>query len=221
MRITILQPIARYRHYLNQQSLDMLLAQPLYFNGELISFEIVSVVGFSEVARARQRVAAGAFEHIRTNENSLVFWLDADIVIESIKTFLRHVKAVMNTGAAISGRYVMRQSETMAAKLDDDHQTYHQIGEWHLTRVLAGMGALLMPANIWLDQYFAAPQCKENGREGALICYPHIIEINGGPVMISEDYHYCKTVPGGVYFASNDDGHINYGHVTERVVYPK
>lgn len=223
--ITILSPVAKYRAEQNSKSIQ-LLAECGHFD-----IALVEAFGFSEVARARNHVATRAYAPVK-ERGGLVLWLDADMVIPSLPAFCIHVEAVLETSAAISGRYVTRQDETkIAASVDDDDERPLKVlrlpkvlnSTLTLTPAMTGLGCLLLPSCLFIEQVEKSPYFKKaDGTKEYLVCCPSIIKKDDHHVMISEDFAYCRTL-GGVWLGHVDmpDGnetYFDYGHIAERVL---
>lgn len=210
--VVILQPLAARRHPANQAAIDMIRTYA--------RVHLCEAVGYSEVARARQLAAARGAEVtsqlLTFAQTVLVLWLDSDMSV-TFDTFERHANAVRNTEKAISGRYVKRNYPSELAASGDHTREACVHRDYRLTPVLAGMGALLMPADVFMRQYQNSPPA----RNGRLICCPRIEEHDGETVMVSEDFDYCRSVPGGVWYAEKDGEQVDYGHVTEVTLYPQ
>ncbi len=219
--ILVLSPVAKYRHPLNGQSLQQM--------GQVANLELIECFNHSEVSRARQVVASGGYKRLMQMAEQLkapdfVLWWDADMVCHNLDSFRRHIQAVEETGLCISGRYPMRQKQSIAASQDElSLRKPMEMNGWQLEPVLSGMGCLLMPAVVFRDQTAKSPY-QRPAREGEpgqyLVCAPRIVEHERtGWAMISEDYDYCMSLErmgsGGVWFASREGRHINYAHMVE------
>ncbi len=232
-RITILMPIAHHMHPTTSRCLD--------FFCQLVELDIViiRVSGFSEVARARNRVASSALETVEAR-GGVVLWLDADMVILNLATLLLHIQLVESTGKAISGRYVQRNNPTKVAACLDPNETrkqfFHPLSEDDsieatMNPVQSGMGCLMMPAELFVRQTRAAPSnvTKSGTHEGKdlyfreyLVCCPRFIEKEGQHFMLSEDFDYCSKIEGGAWLAHVRNGSswsfLDYGHIAEKVL---
>lgn len=217
--ITILSPVAFRRHPLNQKTIN-----ELDDCGEVVLFE---VHGISEVSRARNAVATNAVEHVREN-GGMVLWLDADMTAPK-GTIRNLAQASLLTNRAISGRAVMRSDPLkVAASLEEStkREEYEQtIGTTtiRLSPILAGLGCLMMPAQLFLDQIDRSPKMfRPDGRVEFLVCCP-LIEQHPtmGHVFVSEDHAYSRTIDGGAWLARATVGSevewFDFGHVVERV----
>ena len=164
--LTILSPVAKYRHPQCYTSISMLADSGLY------DIALVECFGFSEVARARNYVASKGLDIVRAR-GGLVFWLDADMVIPNIHMFQLHAELALESGKAISGRYVTRQRpDKLAASLDEEEKRTAFNFEYkgmkvELTPTLSGLGCLMMPASLFVRQVTASPHAllKNDGVE--------------------------------------------------------
>ncbi len=211
--IMVLSPVAKYRHPENFQSLQRM--------AQFAELDLIECFNHSEVSRARQVVASAAYRKMMSaTVPDFVLWWDADMVMHDPASFLRHIEAVNDTGLTISGRYPMRQKQSLAASQDQKRESFSMNG-WELEPVLAGMGCLLMLSSVFRDQVEASPVCRltDGSAHQYLICAPRIVEHEEtGHAMISEDYDYCMSLKeaGGVWYASKEGAHIDYAHMVER-----
>lgn len=235
--LTILTPIARARAPQSGHSLEALQASGLF------DLALVECFGFSEVARARNQVASLAVEPIRAR-GGLVLWLDADMTFD-VDTLYLHAQVVMHTEKAISGRYIKRQDVTAIAAAREEASTRQPeatsfrlaVGEEsviheftvELEPAMTGMGALMLPAWMFLQQADSVPTCrrKEKGKDflERIVCCPRVIaHPRHGHVMLSEDFDYCQSLPGGAWLCEVNDlrsgnrSWLDYGHLAEQVV---
>src|SRR5690606_18696172 len=152
INLHILMPIASHKAPSTERSIAAM-------DREKYDISVIEVVGYSEVARARNHVATGAAEHVKVND--LVFWLDSDIVINP-RTFDRHVELVLASrrfglhGLAISGRYVNRRTTNRIAASHDEFELRSPINMDDkgvvLLPMMVGMGCLMMTGGLFLQQ---------------------------------------------------------------------
>lgn len=215
--LLILQPVAKYRHPLNQDSLNDL--------GKLIRYQLIQVTGSSEIVRARCYLAEKAVRYLREQNAACahVLWLDADMVF-SPSLVRAHMEAVSKWGVPIAGLYPQRVKPAAALV---KHSVEGIQAPLELEPVLAGMGALMVPANLFLAQYDTSHPCADPEMRRVIcpmLLRPHVDAQNGGDVLISEDFSYCLSfferelgAPfRGVYSPKNEP--LCYGHVAEKVL---
>jgi hypothetical protein len=215
--LTILMPVAVARHELTDASIARLLSSGMF------SVQLIEQRGCSEVARARNLVATKAIKPIE-KRGGVVLWLDADMVAEP-KTVLLHAQLAMEFRLAISGRAVMRSDPNkVAASLAENEQRERrtmatEIGTVDLIPILCGLGCLMMPAHLFLEQAERSPwMLRDDGTREALVCCPRIQEHpTKGHVMVSEDHAYGEQIPGGAWLAklthASGSTWLDYGHV--------
>lgn len=223
--IIFLTPMSSHRHPKQEDSLRVLASCGF-------DFQLVEVRSVSEVARARNMVATKARHVVEANPGCLVMWLDADMVILSPQTFLAHIRTVQKTGKAISGRYVRRQNTSRVAAAIDDAEHRQPIALNDTTRIVpvrSGLGCLMMTDKLFLQHLYEVPTGKiiEHGiaHTEYLVCCPRLVQIEDGYSMLSEDFDYCDTLPGGAWFYEEKlqagvYQTLDYGHVTEIVAAP-
>lgn len=223
----ILSPVAKYRHPQNHASIRALAECGHY------DVSLYESLGISEVARARNHVAGNAYPRVK-EEGGLVFWWDADMVLPSLDTFFLHDHVVKETSLAISGRYVTRQDQSrVAASLDEKEKrtrrtrTTEKDLTIQLTPLMAGLGCLLLPAEEFLLQYENSP--LDDCGEKRIVCCPRVELYREGEgeeedryVMVSEDFDYCRSLPGGAWYAhvqakgGSFESFLDYAHMVER-----
>ncbi len=234
--LTILSPVASTRAPENYRSLERIAGCGRY------DFDLVEVVGLSEVARARNRCVSQAYNIVKS-KGGLVFWWDADMVLMHLETFHLHALLATRLQLAISGRYIVRQEVgRIAASIDEfeERVPFTETVEGMAVRldpVLSGMGCLMVPSAIFLESADSSPiaMLKEGGKEikEYLACCPRIVqnETNKNYAMLSEDYDYCKNhlkkdgKPCGVWLAYVTIGtdaptvsYLDYGHLTRQIL---
>jgi hypothetical protein len=222
--LTILMPVAVARAELTDQSIARLLSYGAF------DVQLIEERGCSEVARARNRVATKALKPVG-KRGGVVLWLDADMVAEP-KTVLLHAQLSMKLGTAISGRAVMRSdpNKVAASLAENEQRTREEVqteyGTVQLIPILCGMGCLMMPAHLFLEQAERGPWMqRDDGTREALVCCPRIQEhATKGHVMVSEDHAYGERIPGGAWLAkvthANGITWLDYGHVITVPAFP-
>ncbi len=231
--LTILSPVARERHHLNLATIQALA------NSGHFDLRLIECHGFSEVARARNRVATLG-EPIIRKHGGLVLWLDADMTAD-VQTVYMHAQAVLHTSLAISGRAVTRQDARRLAASTHENETREpkRFGmmagkvSGKLEPVLAGLACLMMPGEVFLEHSDRAPRERRKDRTDILLCCPRIeVHPDMGHVFISEDNQYSRELQNGTWMAEleqvnghGSDGNVltsttwlDYGHVAERVL---
>lgn len=218
--IHILQPIAKYRHPLTQDSLDQFRQS----GGPPI--RIIQVTGSSEITRARCFCAKRGIDSINemhdrgAHDAGAVLWLDADIVF-SPALINEHYRLVRELDIPIAGIYPQRIKPALAAT---NYGPELEFKGRKLRPVVSGMGALMIPAWLFARQFHSSPKCNDENM-GRIICNTELRQYTGedGLTMISEDYSYCLS------FFERDLGAqlkgvysmvpaLNYGHVAEKVL---
>lgn len=216
MSLLILQPVAKYRHPLNQLSLDSLEESG-------VSYKLITATGSSEIVRARCILAEMGMQAIRKHPRkyTAVFWLDADMVFEP-ELVKRHQVLAITEHLPIAGLYPQRIKDALAMR------RHHSDGATPpgFLPVLSGMGALMVPTALFEAQYNSSELCADPNMR-RIIC-PMLTRPYGdgseGVVLISEDFSYCLSfferdlgAPyAGVYTPTNNP--LNYGHVAEKVL---
>jgi hypothetical protein len=222
--LTIWMPVAVARAELTDASLARLLTYGAF------DVQLIEERGCSEVARARNLVATKAIKPIG-RRGGVVLWLDADMVAEP-KTVLLHAQLAMQLDTAISGRAVMRSNPNkVAASIAEnesrtarEHQT--DFGVVQLTPILCGLGCLMMPAHLFLEQAERSPwMLRDDGTREALVCCPRIQpHATKGHLMVSEDHAYGEQIPGGAWLAklthASGTTWLDYGHVISVPAFP-
>lgn len=217
--ILILQPIHKSRHSLNEDSLQLYRKEGSY------SFDVRTVTGCSEISRARCYAAQFGADYLRlrewkTSETCMVLWLDSDMVFEP-PLLDKHVELTQRLQLPLAGSYPQRIKPAMAAIRygDDEH-----IDELTLRPVLSGMGALMLPAWLFYEQFITSPETGVSTME-RIVCSTSVRK--GFPpfedkhTLLSEDFDYCLSfferpnLRQGVF---NLVPGLNYGHVAEKVL---
>lgn len=221
--LLILTPIGRYQEPLNREALDNLSASQLF------DMVYLTVIGVSEVARARNMLCFKALEAMRQLEEQerkidAVLWLDSDMVFWP-STVMAHYRLLkLGVFDAISGAYSNRFDGRMAASFSLDVKepmTIDYEGDtYKFTPVMAGMGALMLDPSCFFSYLHI---CQKNDKAKEIFaCWPTIeTSKDEGVVMVSEDYNFCRRLfmytNAMVYLTRS----LQYGHIAQKVLVPK
>jgi hypothetical protein len=225
-KITILSPVASYRHPFNAHAIQTL--------HEYFDIELIQVHGRSDVTAARNEVATLAYPRIK-ERGGLVLWLDADMTIKDLATFKLHIQLTKMSGRAISGRAVTRNDHTkVACTIDpcEDRDPEECLLDTsgllaRLTPIVPGLACLMMPAELWLNQADDRPVKLEKGEiVTRYVCCPYVLDGESpeeGSEYVSEDNAYCMSIEGGAWYAAitdtfNETNYLDYGHIAERIL---
>lgn len=193
--------------------------------------------GESDVTQGRMGAATLAFrflsEDIRAEGVRFVLWLDDDMEAPA-EVVARHAELLAHCAElygipALAGNYVQRKANHKLAAVADRFNPETKTIEWQgeryeLPKVFAGLGALMMMREAFMEHCETAPWEEveeDNQTPRKLVCCPRIDLLpNGRGRYYAEDFAYCDRVRGGVWLAPSS---VRYGHekATKTYVYPK
>lgn len=216
-RLLILTPIGRYQEPLCRESLDNLAASQ--------KFDLLysTVIGMSEVSRARNMLCYKAAKILESIDVDAVFWVDSDMVFWP-ETVMHHYRMLeLGVFRAIAGAYSNRFDGRMAAsvsKVETARQSLDYEGKtYHFQPVMAGMGALMLDPETF-KSYLSS--CGRNDKAQEIFaCIPTMeADKDEGLVMVSEDYNFCRrlhTTTRAMVYLCRD---LQYGHIAQKVLVP-
>lgn len=211
--LTILTPVYRDIHGHTQAAIKKLRGT--------VDVRLVTVMGLSCVTQARIAVATKAVQTRMVDDDTPVLWLDSDMVFD-VTTIQNQLSALRDLEAhnvkAIAGLALKRNAEELAVFGDETRKSIQHEKWGNVVPVFAGMACLMMPGHEFLRIVDTSP--TEYTAEGEparhIICCPRVKYGQYGARFVSEDFDYCSRIDNGVWCLNA----VQYGHVSERVIYP-
>lgn len=193
---------------------------------------VLKLPGLSDIALARNLLAAGACEAIVKNDFlEVVLWLDADmyanrdVLFRQLNHLVEYEEDISDGMAALSGLYVRRREANMLAASRIDEQECKRTKDGTiLVPAHTGMGCLVQSVVSFVSNCQLAEQLvNERGQTFPKVCKTdaRTTKMNGVEVRAwgGEDYWYTERLwqtEVGVYL----DTSCAWGHLSESLTLP-